>query len=126
MKNILIISDDIREINKLRRIFGERFKVRATNFAESALNILQNGAVLTDLAVYRAAYREGVDLASFFDLYKELRRDADAENVPLLVLADAPLLKTLTDTVELIDAALADAAGSGEGLQGVVETLFGE
>jgi PleD family two-component response regulator len=118
MKNVLIVGENIKAINKLRRVFGFEFRVSATNSPDNALNILQNKT--TDLVIYHA----GRDLSLLFEFYKSLRKDAETDGVPLLVIAEVTILKALSDTVEMTETAvIADNLGEEE-MTGVINSML--
>ncbi|MCL2077251.1 MAG: hypothetical protein FWH08_02475 [Oscillospiraceae bacterium] len=118
MKNVLIISDSIREINRLRRFFDSDFKVSATNSAESAVNVLQGKT--TDITIFHT----GTDLSRLFEFYKQLRQNAATENLPLIVLADASILKTLVDTVEMKNAAVTGTSITSDNMKNLINSFF--
>ncbi|MDR2559573.1 MAG: hypothetical protein LBC86_08550 [Oscillospiraceae bacterium] len=118
MKNVLIVGENIKEINKLRRVFGFEFKVSATNSPENALNILQNKT--TGLAIYHA----GADLSLLFDFYKKLRRSTATENLPLLVITDTTVLKILGETVEMARTAVIADNLSEDEMSGVINSML--
>ncbi|MDR2532692.1 MAG: hypothetical protein LBC82_07610 [Oscillospiraceae bacterium] len=119
MKNILIIGDNIREINKLRRHFIGGFKVSATNSAENALSVMQNKA--TDLAVFHA----GADLSPMFGFYKGLRKNPATESLPLLVIAAPAALYALSETVTLRNTVVVDSGVSEDDMEGVINSVLG-
>ena len=118
MKNILIISDNIQQINKLRHYFSDEYKVSATNSADTALNTLQNKKA--DLALYHAV----TDLSGFFSFYKTARQNPATENVPLIAVADTTMLKTLVDTVELKNAAFISTLIAPDKLRNLADTFL--
>ncbi|MCL1822642.1 MAG: hypothetical protein FWG44_00385 [Oscillospiraceae bacterium] len=120
MKNILIVSDSIQEINKLRRYFGEDFKVSATNSIENAAVILQKKTA--EIALYHI----GVNLAGFFEFYKNLRTNKATEELPLIVIADTSILKTLTDTVALKKGSFISPGITPDNLQNLVYSVLDE
>jgi PleD family two-component response regulator len=118
MKNVLIIGENIKEINKLRRVFGFEFKVSATNSPDNAVGILQNKA--NDLAVYHASD----DLSPLFSFYRSLRGNASTEKMPLLVIANTMMLKALTDIVEMTHAAVIGENLSEDEMTGVINSML--
>jgi PleD family two-component response regulator len=119
MKNVLVVGENIKEINKLRRSFGFDFKVSATNSPDNAVSILQKKT--NDLAVYHASE----DLSLLFNFYRSLRASAATEKLPLLVIADATVLKALNDTVEMAGVTVIGRNLSEDEMTGVVNSMLG-
>ena len=120
MKNVLIVGENIKEINKLRRAIGFEFKVSATNSPDGALESLKSKAA--DLAVYRA----GRDLSLLFEFYKSLRRNEATEDVPLLVIADVIVLRALAETVEMARTVVVGDNLGEEEMSGVINSMLTE
>jgi len=121
MKNVLIVGDNIKEINKLRRVFGFDFKVSATNSPENAVSVLRDKPA--DLAVYHAG--AGIDLNMLFNFYKNLRRNPSTETVPLMVIACAAVLRVLSDVVEMNNAAVIGDDVGEEEMMRVIGSMLG-
>ncbi|MCL2698300.1 MAG: hypothetical protein FWE74_09525 [Oscillospiraceae bacterium] len=119
MKNVLIVGENIKEINKLRRVFGFEFKVSATNSPDNAVNILQSKT--NDLVIYHT----GADLNLLFNFYADLRRSSATKSIPLLVIAAPEILKALNETIEMANTAvIADNLGEEE-MSGVINSMLG-
>ena len=117
MKNVLIICDNIHEINRLRGFFGLDFKVRATNTIENALAQIQSAA--PDLALYSA----GADLRHLFSFYTSVRKNPATKAMQLIVTADAAILKSLTDTVEMTNTSVISSAITSDNMRKLVDSL---
>ena len=100
MKNILIICDNINEITRLKKHFGEEFKVSASNSAENAYSVMQNR--LLDLAVYHV----GSDMAKLLAFYKSVRKTPKTENLNLVFIADESMKAVLNDVAALENASV--------------------
>ncbi|MCL2020257.1 MAG: hypothetical protein FWG70_10955 [Oscillospiraceae bacterium] len=118
MKNILIVGDDIKEINRLRRFFGLEFKVSAVNSSESALETLKSKK--SDLMVYRA----NTNLNALFELYMNLRRNSATENMPLLVITQTQIKEALSDMTEMSNTAVVDATQAEDDIIAVANSLM--
>jgi PleD family two-component response regulator len=118
MRNILIISEHIQEINRVRRLFGSDYKISATNSAPNALNMLQTKTA--DLVIYHA----GGDYAGVFELYKLFRQNAATENLPLILVTEASFIHALEDKVELQKAVTVSIDIEQDALMDIVEALL--
>ena len=117
MKKILIICDNINEITKMKKLFGEDFRVSGSNSGENALGILQNKT--TDIAVYYA----GNDMSGLFAFYKLIRQEPKTENQALIFVVDESTLKILSDTTALENAAVIAAPVNSEELHGLLNSF---
>jgi PleD family two-component response regulator len=117
MKNILIISSHIQEINKFRRFFGTEYKISATNAIDNAMNMLMNKTA--DLVVYHA----GGDYNGVFKFYKKLRKNESTENLPAVIITEPAFVHALKDKVELQKAAVISFDIKQDELIELTETL---
>jgi PleD family two-component response regulator len=118
MKNILIISDNINNINHFRRFLSSEYKISATNTAENALNMLQTKSA--DLILFHA----GGDYGGFFAFYKALRRNPATFILPLIAVTDMSFIHALEDKVTLQHAAVVGLDITKEGLLEIVKTIL--
>ena len=120
MKNILIINENLNEITKLKRFFGEGFKVSGSNNAENALSVMQNR--LLDMVVYQVYF----DMAQIFAFYKAVRQEPQTEKLPLVFITDADMLNLLND-VTVFENAVVIAAPVTEGaVESLLKSFFVE
>ena len=118
MIKILIVCDNINEISKLKRSFGDEYKVSASNSAENALNILQNKT--TDIALFHA----GADISRLFAFYRLVRQNPETENQPIIFVVEEVVLNIISDTITLEDAEVVVAPVSLENIQNAVDSLI--
>ncbi|MDR1753587.1 MAG: hypothetical protein LBR74_01615 [Eubacterium sp.] len=120
MKNVLLISTGILEINRMRRYFDTSFAIKATSSVQSAAEL----AAVSDAGL--VMYSIGADLWNLFNFYRELRLSKKTENLPLIIIADTGILKPLSDCVELIGTKFIGHAISRENARKLIYEQFGE
>ena len=117
MKTALVICEKVQEINRLRRYFDNSFTVKATGNIQSAVYVAQTAS--PDIILYNL----GQDFRYLFSFYRELRETESTSAVPLIVMAEMNILKTLTDSVTMRGVHLASLTASEESIRSLVTRL---
>ena len=121
MKNILIISETINEITRLKRAFGGDFRVGASNSAENAFAVIQNR--LPDLILYRLGDNPQ-NMSLLFDFYKKLRQGETTEELPVVFVINEAAAKVVKETVKFKNAAVIESSVEPEIIYNVVNSFF--
>ena len=120
MKNILIICDNINEITRLRKLFGEDFKVSGSNSPENALDVMQNR--LLDLVIFQVP----ADMNRLFAFYKAVRQESKTERLPLVFVTDEAMLNVLNEVTALENAVMIAAPVTAEAVRSVINSFFAD
>lgn len=115
MKQILLISETIQEINRLRRYFDEGYAVKAVSSVITAQTIIHKAK--PDLIIFSL----GSDFSRLFPFYTYIRTNSAFVDIPMIVIADIVILKSLTENVELKKSTILSATVSKENLLACIE-----
>ena len=110
MKNILIISGSISNVNRVRRFLGDEYRISATNSHENAETVLRTKPA--DLVIFHA----GKDYSDIFAFYKDIRQNPETENLPLIFITDVSFIHAMSDKIEFRNAEAVGVDAGGEEL----------
>ncbi|MDR0821849.1 MAG: hypothetical protein LBN40_05255 [Oscillospiraceae bacterium] len=118
-KNALIISDKLQDINKLRRYFDSSFTIKAAHAATGAADLAASSNFVC------IVYHIGADYGDLFPFYKELRWRTETSETPLVVIADANVLKPLGEYTSLINTKILPPSATREIFMAELSDLMG-
>ncbi len=119
-KTVLVICDKIQEINRLRRYFDSTYTIKATNSANNAVGIAESSEIGLIL------YEMGRDYTNLFKFYKDLRTNEKTKELPIIAITDFSVLKTLNDTVKMLNTVIIGSTITTENMQNLIATYFPE
>lgn len=120
MKNVLLLSNGIEEINRMRRYFDTSFSIKATSNMASAVYVAESSEIGLVL------YNMGTDFNTLIQFYRDLRESKITADVPLIVIAEISAIKPLNDCVELTNTHLVSSAVTRENIRKLIYGAFGQ